>query len=767
MRFKIALFTPPVILMLAEMPMARASNTNLVSPRIGILSSEGFCANGVYRGTTWVEPQPPPDIHTWGSYCSERDSGKGILITSSFRAPSVLRLYLAGYPTNSGVSLRIEKPFDGTSFLIWPSREPHENWRLNEFSLPPSWLNSPVRLVAQDEKNGPGGWIALSEPVETKDADFEISIRLLLSTVVHFILLVLPGFAACAWAVYRGIRSVITAGVVLLAGIGASGYLAFWFYFIHPRLGYILELLLPVGAGILLMWITPRLDPNAGKLVKVLIPPVMLIGAGALLVLATGFLYGGTQDALHTASVRFSHPLPSDNTLPYLFAKALRDGHVPRPLFLDWLTSDRPPLQSGLVLSQAPFGHPGQIGYTVISVIAQSLWIFGLWLLLLARRTKRNLRALVVVTCLLSGFIFLNSFFVWPKLLAAAFTLGFLTVLFCKESPSSPAEIRIQFTTAGALLALGLLSHGGTVFAVIGATLVVLVRRRRLPLASFALMIGTSAAIYLPWFLYQKFVDPPGDRLIKLHLAGVQQVDPRSAIQAISSAYGNLTAHGWIHNKATNIDKVLGHEFDQGRSLGRIVLRLVNGSANPAFLLSLAANARSNAFFYFIPCLGLLPLGFVSFLAGAWNRYRTREWKTSAIFFLVVGFSLCDWCLIQFGPGTTIVHQGAYAVNLLAAAGCILALWALSPRLAVVVSALQVALNVLLYVILTRGFIPGGPLPEGYLHRGMLALCLLALGAVTYVSMLIAKDTSAERPRSAEPGACELSPAEPRFPSSG
>lgn len=767
MRFKVVLLTAPVILVLSETPVAWASSTNLVSPRIDIVSNEGFCANGVYRGTTWVDPIPPPDIHTWGSYCGERESGAGILITSPFRAPSVLRLYLAGYPTNSGVTLRIERISDGSNFLISPSRKPHENWRLNEFSLPPSWLNSPVRLVAQDENHGPNGWIALSEPVETTEADFGISITLLLSTVVHFVLLVLPGFAACTWAVYKGTRSIVTAGVLLLAGIGTSAYLAVWFYFIHPRLGYILGLLLPIAAGVLLIWIAPRLDSAAGKLVKSLIPAVMLTGAAALLVLAAGFLYGGTQDALHTASVRFSHPLPSDNTLPYLFAKALRDGHVPRPLFLDWLTSDRPPLQSGLVLSQAPFGHPGQIGYTVISVIAQSFWLFGLWLLLIACRIGRKLTALVIVTCLFSGFIFVNSFFVWPKLLAAAFTLGFFAIVFSKELPSSPAETKIRFATAGALLSLGLLSHGGTVFGIIGAALVILAIRRRLPLASIALMVGISAATYLPWFLYQKFIDPPGDRLIKLHLAGVQRVDPRSAIQAIISAYSQLTIHGWIHNKWTNIESVLGHELDYGRSLGRIGLRFFDKSADSEPLALIAANVRTNEFFFFIPCLGLLPLGFLSFLAGAWNRYRTREWKTSAIFFLVVAFSLWDWCLILFGPGTTVVHQGAYAVNLVAAAACILALWALSPLLAVVVSALQVGLNVLLYVVLMRGFVPGGPLPEGYLHRGMLTLCLLALGAVMYLSMLVAKDTSTERLGTTKPGALELASAEPRFPSSG
>jgi hypothetical protein len=633
-----------------------------------------------------------------------------------------------------------------------PSREPHENWRLSEFSLPPSWLRSPIRLVARDESNGPGGWVALSEPVEMEEADLEIAVRLLLATILHFILLVLPGFAVCAWGAYKGIRSVVTAGVLLLASIGISGYLAFWVYFIGPRLALVFELLVPLASGILVVWIGRRLDSHAGRVLKSLIPVVMLTGAAALLILSVGFLYGGTQDALHTASVRFSHPLATDNELPYLFAKTLRDGHLPRPFFRDWLASDRPPLQSGMVLSQAPFGHPGKIGYTVISVIAQSLWLFGLWLLLVARHTGRNLTALVLLTCLWSGFTFLNSFFVWPKLLAASFTIGFFAVLFGDEEGLGSVEKRVRFITAGTLLGLGLLSHGGTVFAVIGGLLAFVVLRRRLPLTSIALMASISAGIYLPWFLYQKFVDPPGDRLLKMHLAGVEQIDSRTTVQAIFSAYKDLTIQQWGYNKLANTDRILGHNLDYWRSVGRILVRPFGRHTNSEPVPQIAGNARGTAYFCFVPCLGFLPMGFLAFFSGAKKRFRTTEWQTAAILFLMVVVSLFDWCLLEFGPGTTIVQSGAYAVNLLASAACMLALWALSPQLAVTVSALQVVLNVLLYVVLMRGFVPGGPLPEGYLHRGMLALCLLALGAVLYFSMLVAKDTDAERPYTASPG---------------
>ncbi|HEY6989185.1 MAG TPA: hypothetical protein VH369_12410 [Bryobacteraceae bacterium] len=718
-----------------------------MQPRIGIASGHGFCPGGAFPRTSWVGV-PPSGIHTWGFYCGDREHSVGALFTSPFRAPGVLQLFLAGYPSNTRISLQIERLSDGSRFLIRPSHEPHEHWELNEFSLPRSWRGSLVRLVADDESTGPGGWAAFSEPVNITEADFESTVILLLSTIVHFILLILPGFALCAWCVYKGARDVVTAGLLLLAGEGLSGYLAFWFYFIHPRLGYVCDLLLPLAAILYLLSVARKLNSSAKSVIKLLLPSIALTASVALLVLSTGFLYGGLQEALHTATVRFSHPLPADNTLPYLFAKGLRNGYVLRPLFIDWLTSDRPPLQSGMVLSQAPFGHPGQIGYTVISVIAQCLWIPGLWLLLGALRAGRKSTVLVLVTCLFSGFVFINSFFVWPKLLAAAFTLGFFAVLFGEESGLGPFERTLRLVAGGALLALGLLSHGGTAFAIIGAAFAFVALRRRLPLTSLALIVGVSASIYLPWFLYQKFVDPPGDRLLKMHLAGFSPVDKRSFPEILVSAYRELTVHEVIAHKLSNGKLVLGIGFerDYWKTLGLMTDSLLRGNKGAA--LQLAPAGRNAMFFSFVPSLGFLPVAVLALIAGAKRRFHTNDWKISGTLFLIVGFSLVDWCVLMFGPGTTTLTQGAYAVDLLASAACVSGLWALSGRLAVTVSALQIALNVLLYVGLMRGFIPGGQLPEGYLHPAMLVLCLLSLMAVTYLFVLVGKDTGVWQPNS-------------------
>ena len=45
--------------------------------------------------------------------------------------------------------------------------------------------------------------------------------------------------------------------------------------------------------------------------------------------------------------------------------------------------------------------------------------------------------------------------------------------------------------------------------------------------------------VLLPWVLYQKVYDPPGNRLLKWHIAGVIDVDSRGFLEALYQSYKN------------------------------------------------------------------------------------------------------------------------------------------------------------------------------------------------------------------------------------
>jgi len=90
-----------------------------------------------------------------------------------------------------------------------------------------------------------------------------------------------------------------------------------------------------------------------------------------------GFLHGGTGEPLQMAATRFSIQLPPDNVMPGYFADwFFQHGHQgTTPLFPgEWLSSDRPPLQIGYVLSQRGYGWDTNGLHTqVLGVVLQQL----------------------------------------------------------------------------------------------------------------------------------------------------------------------------------------------------------------------------------------------------------------------------------------------------------------------------------------------------------------------------------------------------------
>jgi hypothetical protein len=366
--------------------------------------------------------------------------------------------------------------------------------------------------------------------------------------------------------------------------------------------------------------------------------------------------------------------------------------------------------------------------YTVISVILQSLWIFALWLFLAAFDLDSRAIGLALTVCILSGFVFLNSFYVWPKLLAGAYILGFSAILLPGRFMPVLRENTLLPLFAGSLVALGLLAHGGSVFAIFGIILTLVSLRRRIGLRALLLIGITCFSLYLPWILYQKLYDPPGDRLVKMHLAGVAGVDSRPFIQVFTSAYRNLTFHQFLENKLANVHAVADHQTEYWHGVLQLLRQLKRSDPNSTALLAQTSGAlRALCFFFFVPNLGFLVLGPVSLVLGIHQRYRSREWKTAAIIWLYVALTAAIWCLVMFIPGLTVIHTSTYAMILLAFAGSILALWAVSPWLAVVVGSLQIEINFLLYISFLKPETPFGALNPSSLRFGTMTLALLAL----------------------------------------
>ena len=719
-----------------------------VAENISLTETQGICPSCVFVPPSQKEGVPQ-GVRVWGSF-SPVAQKPAKAISGVFTAPPDLRLYLSGTPTIDGVTVALEKVLDHSRLVLKPRASPFNKWLPSDFSLPHSWSRAPVRLVIEDDNLGPFAWIGFSEPLQVETPpEFGDALRILLRTAEHFTLILLPGFAACLIAVRRGVHSYIVAGFTGLAGTGIYGYVLFWVWLSSRNAGHFVSVLLPIAVSFFVIKTYRTTVPSERAVLKPLLYPTLLTGVTALLVLLTTFVYGGLQEPFDTAASRFSHELPIDNRLPFYFSEDLAAGHVEKPLFGGWLSSDRPPLETAIVISEQPYNFkPRGEGFTVISALLQSSWVFAFWLLLSALGIDKYAITVAIVVSIFSGFAFLNTIFVWPKLLAAACMLGLISMVFCDDVRSTYARDPFAQVISGCLLALGLLSHGGSLFAAIGVIAAMLLLRKHLPRRSALILAATFVFLYLPWTFYQRFYDPPGDRLLKWHLAGITQLDKRPFFKLLRDQYGQMSPVQLLKAKEANFGRLVQGEKEFWSNTGNLLLELCKRDGQKdSQAAQIAKTMRYSSFKFFGPNFAFLLLGFPALAAGILKQHRSREWRSSCTFSVFTGVTTAVWCLLMFSSESITIHQGTYVVVLLGYAACLFAAWNVSRWLALCLGALQIGLNFMLYGILMRRPASDHVLPEGLVNYGTLSFMVLALAAAAvclYRITRAASDTVSE-----------------------
>jgi len=546
--------------------------------------------------------------------------------------------------------------------------------------------------------------------------------------VAHLAMTGLPMVAATLLAARAGVRRI---PVLLAVGLAASGVIAmltFWAYFADPTIGETLSFFVLFGSLLATIWVLyeRRLDR---ELLRGLATPLALWVLGSAFLVFLGFVHGGDDNPLQTASVRFNAAnLPSDNDIPHFFTEWFyAHGHNGTPPIFqpDWHFSDRPPLQVGYMLGQRPILWDAKLlDYQLIGVVLQQLWIVGLWALLVAARLGRVTRALAILAVLTSDVAIVNGFFVWPKMLPAAMILAAAALAMTVEW----SEVRTSLWGAAlvaALLGVAMLGHGSSLFGVIPIAIIAL--RHGPPSWRW---IGVAAAVGLvllaPWSYYQRHGDPPGNRLNKWMLAGVMDVDPRSTRETIFDSYGEAGFGGALHNKAENFVTMAG-----GGPAWQNVEHAWNAvtDGHPGDALR---EIRTMLFLYFVPSLGLLAFALVAMaFARKPGRKRAEEWRFALNCLFVVAVGALFWGLILFGnwPSRTVLHVGSFVLPILAFCACVVGLRAVFPRFAIYYVAISSVLMLAVYVPMLE---PGGSYSAtGFLLSAASLACfgLVAVGA--------------------------------------
>jgi hypothetical protein len=511
----------------------------------------------------------------------------------------------------------------------------------------------------------------------------------------HLALTGAPGIAAALLAVRRGVRSVPLILALALTASGVVAFLSFWAYYASPEVGRIWAYLVLFGAIEVGVWSCWRGGLDR-RLLAELRAPLLLWILGSFFVVYLGFAHGGTELALPASGSRFSGPLPSDNEIPQFYASWFyENGHSGTPPLFggEWLSSDRPPLQIGYVLSQRAFGwDTTNLHYEILGSVVQQLWIVAMWAVLCAARVGRTARGLAIFAALASDIAILHGFFVWPKLIAATFLLAALAMVLSPEWGRWRRDPRLGALFA-ALCALALLSHGSSAFGVV--PVLVLGALRGVPSWRWlgaALIAGV--ALMGSWSAYQRYADPPGDRLLKWQLGGVMEIDDRGAGEAIVDSYREAGLGGVVDAKWDSFAEMSGVPHAPGK-IDEGLDALGDGEVEEAI-----AHFRDPRFFSLLPLLGVFLIApFAMLLARDRGRGRIAEWRFALFCFAFVALGSLAWGLLLFGSPNAVayLHVGSMAVPLLALCGCAAGLYAVSPRLAFAVVAVNVLIVLFLY----------------------------------------------------------------------
>jgi hypothetical protein len=517
------------------------------------------------------------------------------------------------------------------------------HWTIVDYEMPFGWRGRLITLSAVAESAGEFG---ISQPFGRGTGDTR-QYGLVETTTAWLTNGLLYGAIFVTLARFLARRDYVSACWIPLAACGAVasiGYLAFWSYFASPTFGRLFSIAIFSAVALVNFFFNGRFDQRDREWLR----------AGCTAVFIGAFyigifnLFPSHLDFYDLASNRFIAGLSGDNRLPFDFADMIYHGQRPRELGAGWLSSDRPPLQEGWRLVSWPvteaLGFSDQTASATASIWFQLSWVLALYGLLRSMGLQGARAVFGIAAASLNGFFLVHTLFTWPKLSAGAFACGtFGMRVFCCIRHNVRGKL-----LGGVFAGLACLSHGGAAFALLPFLPWILWRCFTGESKKWVLVAIVFILTVAPWLAYQHYYAPPGNRLLKMHLAGQFEIDDRPVWQTISDAYRSLTWKQLLEMKASNLALLFKGDW----------LNAADWSTTPA------SGRRADEYYHMFRALGwwnlALPLCMVAVISVSFRKRISELSHDHLALVTWIASSIATWCLLMFTQ--TVIHQGSFAV---------------------------------------------------------------------------------------------------------
>lgn len=606
---------------------------------------------------------------------------------------------ILGYPNSKHVEVYLESQSDQRRFWI-NAGATHEQWQSVAITVPKAFLHTPVRLIAYS--NLKEAYIGAGTPYYRINPSLPgLAFSRLLASVVFSASYVLLLFFPAFYFFGKYARSSVISSWLPAFVLTALAALAL-FYICHfsPALARALARLwliaaLVLAGGVLRQhWGRMR---GAGR--SCLLTALLLTAFQSYFI----FSFATVSDAYSANYLFYPASWSTDNQIPINVAQLMAKGS---PLvevgFGPWKISDRAPLLSCLLFPAATVlrQFPHQIDASTQKMVLQmcsfgilNSWVLPIWVLLRRLRFRKDKCIVALLLLAATPFIFFNTVYVWPKLLAATFCL--IQHLYLSTGIRERDRFSRQLfpiALSGIAAGLALMAHGSAALAVLAIYIAALFRRSRTRWLHPALSGVAALLVVVPWLVWTKVAAPttnPLPRFLLMADFGFSQPAPSGVLEATLRMYQTMPLITWLQAKLAAAKTLLGLDL----SIARMALAPFR---DPFQGLE---SIRAYQFFFLAPSLGLLLLPLLSFASrgnkqtiSLPGRLMIRDLALAALLTLLLHF------FVMMAPH--LLHHYPYFLPLSLSLLAILAIMRSNSRILRALAFANYALFVFFWIVL-------------------------------------------------------------------